>query len=133
MTDTTNLPIWKSTHAKISLQQERSIGFFKKKYSFALTYYATIIRDKTTEEIECNNNHQSSLETLEAIFPIIDTPEMFIDTDKIVHQEPLNSITSRRLFVQDVEVSKELFEKYKGAKSLPLEYDSTNPYSIKIY
>ena len=123
---------WKKTTAKISLQQERSLGLFKKKYSFLLTHAAEIIRDKTPEEIERSAAHQKSLAELKQIFPILDDSVKRIEAATLA-SENKDKIVVSTLFVKDVEVSQEVFNKYKRAKTLPLQYDSSNPEHIKIY
>jgi len=123
---------WKKTNAKISLKQKRSLSIFKKKYSFLLTYSAEIIRDKTALELETSEAHQKALNKLEGIFPILDESALVIES-AIEREATSNKVLSSTLFVKDVEVSQDVFEKYQHAKTLPLEYDELNPNTIKIY
>lgn len=123
---------WKKTNAKISLKQKRSLGLFKKKYSFLLTYSAEIIRDKTSQELESSEAHQEVLNNLEGIFPILDESAPIIESF-IERETTSDKVLSSGLFVKDVEVSQEIFEKYQKAKTLPLKYDELDPNTIKIY
>lgn len=123
---------WKKTNAKISLKQKRSLGLFKKKYSFLLTYPAEIIRNSTEEETERNTAHKKALNELEHIFPILEEANK-IEPAKLETEKETDNVVSRTLMVQDVEVSQEIFEKYENKKSLPLKYDSLDPNNIKIY
>lgn len=122
---------WKKTYAKISLQQERSIGLFKKKYALLLTYYAEVARDKTEEEKAVDVAHEGVLNQLEGIFPILETEELprpsldeAVDKDKVF---------SKKLFVQDFEVTQEVFNTYKKEKSITIEYKEDDPTCIRIY
>ena len=126
---------WNKTNAKISLKEKRSTGFFKKKYFFSLMYTVEKTRDNSSEEIERNNSHKNMLKSLENIFPILDE----IEPLTILPEENDNSenghgkVIYNDLIVQDIEVSKEIFSKYYKAKTMPLQYDTSSPKTIKFF
>lgn len=124
---------WKKTIAQIALPQERSLGFFKKKYSLLLTYSVELTRPKSAIEREVLKQHQNVFETLEKQFPIAENTLTleFNSTPLIPKQEPETEIMFRKILVKDFEVNKTVFEEYKNQKTFPIKYNPQQPYTIK--
>ena len=125
---------WKKTNAKISLKEKRTTGLIKLKYFFSLMYTVEKIRNLNYEEKERNNSHKKMLKSLENIFPILDEikPIITLSGENSNSENENQKVIYNDLIVKDVEVSKEIFNKYYKAKTIPLQYDSSNPKRIKF-
>ncbi|MCH2021141.1 MAG: hypothetical protein MK207_01570 [Saprospiraceae bacterium] len=125
---------WKKTNAKISLKEKRTTGLIKLKYFFSLMYTVEKIRNLNSEEKERNKSHKKMLKSLENIFPILDEikPIITLSGENSNSENENQKVIYNDLIVKDVEVSKEIFNKYYKAKTIPLQYDSSNPKRIKF-
>ena len=115
---------WKKSNAVISLRSERKPGLFKTEYSFVLSYYVEIIREKNENELQTIKSHEKVLQVLNKHINNTITNKLTELSDE--------KVVCRKHIVQNVFVNQKVYNKYLNSKSIPLLYSSDDRNVIKF-
>ena len=128
---------WKEVSAKLSTKHKQWKGLFSREYIFLVMYSIRINSDEDAENlgpyIESNTFMESlsiDLPSLDDIFSVKPKEEKAEEFKKEA-QKP-KKIRGTLMLVQNLSVSKEIYEKYDESVRINLLYESTNPLNIKI-
>jgi len=128
--------VWKSVEAKLSLKQTQWEGLFSKRYSFLILFSLRIDSDQTEEELSKYIEGNTFMETPDFTIKMPSARKLFglphSDEPEVPMTEPEKKVRGTLMFAQDVEVLKAVFNKYEESQKITIEYDSKDPYNIRI-